>query len=50
VIEDIIRVGSNGWVRVYNPFSDHEEVYPFDVVFDAVSGSAIGLWVEPTRP
>jgi hypothetical protein len=50
VIEDIVRVGSSGWVRLYNPFHNREEVYPFNVVFDAVSGSAIGLWVEPTRP
>jgi hypothetical protein len=50
VIEDIIRVGNSGWVRLYNPFPNREEVYPFEVVFDPASGSAIGLWVEPTRP
>jgi hypothetical protein len=50
VIEDIIRVGSSGWVRLYNPFPNREEVYPFDVVFDTISRSGIGLWVEPTRP
>jgi hypothetical protein len=50
VIEDFIRVANSGWVRVYNPFSDREEVYPFTVVFDSVSGSSIGLWVDPTRP
>jgi hypothetical protein len=50
VIEDLIRVGNNGWVRVYNPFSDKEEVYPYNVVFDAASGSVIGLLVEPTHP
>ena len=49
VIEDILRVGSSGWVRIYNPFPDREEVYPFDVAFDVTSRSAIGLWVEPTR-
>ncbi len=48
VIEDIVRVGNSGWVRIYNPFPNHEEVYPFDVVFDPSSRSAIGLWVEPT--
>ncbi|MGZ6316017.1 MAG: SH3 domain-containing protein [Anaerolineales bacterium] len=48
IIEDIVRVGNSGWVRIYNPFPDREEVYPFDVVFDTVSRSAIGLWVEPT--
>ena len=50
VIEDFVRVSNSGWVRVYNPFSDREEVYPFTVVFDAASGSAIGLWTDPTRP
>lgn len=49
VIEDIIRVGNSGWVRLYNPFHNREEVYPFGAVFDTVSGSAIGLWVELTR-
>ena len=49
VIEDFIRVANSGWVRVYNPFSDLEEVYPFTVVFDATTGTAMGLWVEPTR-
>ena len=50
VIEDFVRVANSGWVRVYNPFSDHEEVYPFNVVFDAASGTAMGLWLQPTRP
>ncbi len=50
VIEDIIRVENSGWVRLYNPFPNREEVYPFDVVFDPVSRSAVGLWVDPTRP
>ncbi len=48
VIEDVLPVANNGWVRIYNPFSDREEVYPFDVVFDPNSRSAIGLWVQPT--
>lgn len=50
IIEDILRVGSSGWVRIYNPFQDREEVYPFDVVFDTSSRSAIGLWVDPALP
>jgi hypothetical protein len=48
IIEDIVRVSNSGWVRIYNPFPNREEVYPFDVVFDTSSRSAIGLWVEPT--
>ncbi len=50
VIEDAVRVGNGGWVRIYNPFQNREEVYPFDTVFDTFSRSAIGLWVEPTLP
>jgi hypothetical protein len=50
VIEDLIRVGNSGWVRVYNPFSDKEEVYPYNVVFDEASGTAIGLLVTPVHP
>jgi hypothetical protein len=50
VIEDIIRVANSGWMRLYNPFSDKEEVCPYDMVFDAVSGTVIGLLVTPTHP
>jgi hypothetical protein len=50
VIEDIVPVGSSGWLRVYNSFANREEVYSFDDVFDTLSRSAIGLWVEPARP
>jgi hypothetical protein len=50
VIEDLIRVANNGWVRVYNPFSDKEEVYPYNVVFDAATGTVLGLLVTPTPP
>lgn len=50
VIEDVIRVANSGWVRIYNPFKNREEVYPFNVVFDPSSRSAIGLWVDPTLP
>lgn len=47
VVEDIVRVGSNGWLRVFNPFTDREEVYRFDQVYDLPSRDSIGLWVEP---
>jgi hypothetical protein len=50
IIEDIVRVGNSGWLRIYNPFPACEEVYPFDVVFDSVAASAMGLWVEPVFP
>ncbi len=47
VIEDILRVGSSGWVRLYNPYFNREEVYPFEAVFDSVSRAGVGLWVTP---
>ena len=50
VVEDVVRVGNSGWVRIYNPFLNREEVYPFDAVFDTSSRSAIGLWVDPVLP
>jgi hypothetical protein len=50
VIEDFVRVGNSGWVRLYNPFPDKEEVYPYDMVFDAATGTVIGLLVTPTHP
>ena len=50
VIEDILRVGSSGWLRVFNPFTNSEETYRFDEVYDLPSRDSIGLWVEPRRP
>jgi predicted ATP-dependent serine protease len=46
VIEEIIRMGSGGWVRVYNPFFNQEEVYPYRNIFDTGSSSSLGLWVD----
>jgi hypothetical protein len=42
-------VEGSGWLRVYNPFTNREETYRFDEVFDLPSRDSIGLWVEP-RP
>ena len=46
VIEDVIRVQNTGWVRLYNPFPNKEETYPFDQVFGSNAGSGTGLWVK----
>ena len=46
VLEDIIPVGSSGWVRVYNPFYNRDEVYNYSMFIDS-SGSGAGLWVDP---
>jgi hypothetical protein len=50
VIEDVLRVGNSAWMRLYNPFTNREEVYPFEQVIDMPSRSSLGLWVEPRRP
>ena len=50
VVEDILRVGSGGWLRLYNPFTNLEETYLFDEVFDLPARDSIGLWVEPRQP
>jgi hypothetical protein len=50
VVQDILRVGSGGWLRLYNPFTNLEETYLFDEVFDLPARDSIGLWVEPQPP
>ena len=50
IVEDIMRVASGGWLRLYNPFTNREEVGRFDEVYDLPSRDSIGLWVEPGRP
>jgi len=49
VLEDIYPVGDSGWVRLYNPFHNREEIYPYHVVFELASSTGIGIWVEPDR-
>jgi hypothetical protein len=46
VLEEIIRMGNSGWVRVYNPFFNQEEVYPYRNIFDTGISSSLGIWVE----
>lgn len=45
VLTDIVPSGNNGWVRVYNPFHNREEVYLYDD-FIASSGVGSGLWIQ----
>ena len=49
IVEDILPVGNNGWVRIYNPFNNQEEVYSYDL-FIASAGTGAGLWVTPRSP
>jgi len=46
VIVDILPVGTSGWVRVYNPFSNGEEVYEYNQFLLSV-GTGGGIWVFP---
>jgi hypothetical protein len=46
VLEEIIRMGNSGWVRVYNPFFNQEEVYPYRNIFDTGISSSLGIWVD----
>ena len=46
VLEDFIQVGFSGWSRLYNPFHNREEVYPFHVLFDPKVACGYGIWVK----
>jgi len=46
VVEDIVRMGNSGWVRVYNSFFNQEEVYPYQRLFNTGIATGIGLWVN----
>ena len=46
IVEDVLPVGSSGWVRIYNPFQNQEEVYEYNM-FMTSAGTGTGLWVMP---
>jgi hypothetical protein len=46
ILEDVIPVGNNGWVRIYNPFRNREEVYSYDYFIQSVGQFGIGLLVD----
>ncbi len=48
VLVDIVPVGTSGWVRLYNPFMNREEVYAYDLFLEAFRRFGIGLWVDAT--
>ena len=45
VVEDVLPVGNNGWVRIYNPFHNQEEVYDYNT-FMTSAGTGTGIWLE----
>jgi hypothetical protein len=46
ILEDLIPCGNSGWVRVYNPFMNREEVYNYSL-FMTSAGVGAGLWITP---
>ena len=43
VLEDVIPCGNSGWVRVYNPFMNREEVYTYNLFLQSVGvGAGLG--------
>jgi hypothetical protein len=50
VIEDVLRVANSAWLRVFNPYTNREEVYRYEDVVDMPSRTSIGLWIEPRHP
>jgi len=48
VVEDVLPVSNSGWVRVYNPFQNREEVYELNL-FLASAGTGMGLWITMNK-
>jgi hypothetical protein len=46
VVEDSLPVGNSGWVRLYNPFMNQEEVYNYKTFLASLGQFGIGLWVD----
>ena len=46
VLEQIVRMGNGGWVRIYDPFFNQEEVYPYRTLFDTGISISMGLWLD----
>ena len=49
LVEDALAVSNSGWMRMYNPFNNREEVYTFDTFQEASPTLAVGLWVDHPR-
>lgn len=46
VLEDVHPVGNSGWVRIYNPFRNREEIYTYDYFMLSVGQFGLGLLVD----
>lgn len=53
VVQDALSAGNSGWVRIYNPFHNWDETYPFKTFSASFSAfgnkSGVGLWVQHGR-
>jgi len=49
VLEDVIQVGNGGWVRIYNPFRNREEIYDYNLFMQSVGQFGIGLLVDVSK-
>lgn len=45
ILEDIKPVGNSGWVRLYNPFRNREEICSYNIFIQSVGHFGVGLWV-----
>jgi hypothetical protein len=46
VVEEVLPVANDGWIRLYNPFNNREEVYTYRTFMKSM-GTGVGLWVRP---
>lgn len=47
VVEEVLPVANGGWVRIYNPFFNREEVYSYNLFIQSHGQFPLGLWVTP---
>jgi len=46
ILEDVLPVGNNGWVRLYNPYRNREEVYAYTMFMDSMAKFPHSLWIN----
>lgn len=46
VLEDVFPVGTSGWVRIYNPYWNRDEVYTLDTFVQSYEKFPYWLWVD----
>lgn len=46
VLEDVFPVGTSGWVRIYNPYMNRDEVYTLETFIESYEKFPYWLWVD----